>query len=251
MNKLSVVIITFNEERNIGSCIGSVKPVADEIVVVDSLSTDQTAEVCKSLGCRVILREFTGYASQKQFAVDQALNDWILSVDADEMITSELRSEIKDMLSRDEIKESGFMIRRIFFYLGRELKHGGAGRELLLRLFDRRKGGFTQVPVHEKVEVSGPVGRLKGNMIHHSYRDLTHHLQKINIYTSRAAEGFARKGKKFSKFWVAMKFPVSFCTFYFIRLGFLDGYPGFIWSFLAAFYGSFKIAKTIEMEHTS
>jgi hypothetical protein len=131
--------------------------------------------------------------------------------------------------------------------MGRILKHGGVGNEVHLRLFNRINGRFTNVPVHEGVEVQGPVGILKGRIIHYSYRDISHHLEKINLYTSQAAEGYRKSGKSFSKLWVALKFPSSFISFYFIKLGLLDGYPGFIWSFLAAVYSTLKVAKTIEI----
>jgi glycosyltransferase involved in cell wall biosynthesis len=245
MMKLSVVIITFNEENNILRCINSVKNLADEIVVVDSFSTDRTVEICNAAACKVILHKFEGYGQQKQFGVDQADNDWILSLDADEVVTDGLAQEIKTLFQREIILPAGYFIPFSFCYLGRILKHVGVGN---LRLFDRRKGKFRIVAVHESIDVNGPVGRLKGKVIHYSYRDLAHHLQKLNTYTSQAAEGYTAQGRKFSKAWVFFKFPVNFLNFYFIRLGILNGYPGFMWSFFAAIYGSIKVAKTIEMQ---
>ncbi|MGA3014730.1 MAG: glycosyltransferase family 2 protein [Bacteroidales bacterium] len=245
IRKLSVVIITYNEENNILRCINSVKNLADEIIVVDSFSTDRTVEICNSSGCKVILHKFEGYGQQKQFGVDQAENDWILSLDADEEVTDELVQEIKALLNKEIIPHGGYYIPFAFFYLGRVLKHVGVGN---LRLFDRTKGKFRIVAVHESVDVNGPVGKLKGKVIHYSYRDLAHHLQKLNTYTSQAAEGYISQGRKFSKVWVFFKFPINFLNFYFIRLGILNGYPGFIWSFFAAIYGSVKVAKTIEMQ---
>ncbi|MCX6244485.1 MAG: glycosyltransferase family 2 protein [Bacteroidetes bacterium] len=248
MQKLSVVIITHNEEENILRCLSSVKEIADEIVVVDSFSTDRTAEICRSQGCNVVSHAFEGYGQQKQFAVDQARNNWILSVDADEVVTEDLKLEIRKLLEKDSVSFSGYRIPFSLFYMGRILKHSGTGNEFHLRLFDRTKGRFTVVKVHEGIEVNGPLGTLKGRIIHYSYRDLSHHLQKIDTYTTQAAEGYASRGKSFSKIWVVFKFPVSFFVFYIIRLGILDGYPGFLWSFFAAFYGSLKVAKTIEMQ---
>ena len=248
MQKLSVVIITYNEEENILRCLASLKDLADEIVVIDSMSTDNTKDLCREFGCRVISHEFAGYGQQKQFGTDQASNNWILSVDADEVLTEGLRSEIKELLGRETISQAGFRIPFSLFYMGRILRYSGTGKEYHLRLFDRTRGKFTEAAVHEGVEINGPSGTLKYQIIHYSYKDIFHHLQKINTYTTQAAEGNVRNGKTFSKAWVILKFPVSFITFYIIRLGILDGYPGFLWSFFAALYGSMKVAKTIEMQ---
>jgi len=249
MAEISVVIITRNEEANIKRCLDSVKGLAAEIIVVDSFSSDKTVEICESYGCRVFLREFTGYGDQKQFAVDQAVSDWILSLDADEQVSEELREEI---LNRAQdagfgITDSGYRIPFSLCFMGRILRYSGVGHEYHLRLFAKNKGGFTRVAVHEGIEIDGNTGVLKGRIVHFSYRDIAHHLEKINTYTSQAAEQNAGIGKKYAPCWVAWKFPVSFFTFYIIKRGILDGYPGFMWSFLAAFYASLKIAKTIEI----
>jgi len=247
MTKLSVVIITYQEEKNIARCLDSVKALADEIVVVDSHSSDKTVEICRSYGCRTFTHDFEGYGQQKQFAVDQASNDWILSLDADEVATSELLTEIRSLIQLENNPLAGYRIPRSFFYMGRILKHS---KEVHLRFFNREKGHFTNVPVHEEIIVEGIIGKLKGKIIHYSYRDISHHVQKINVYTSQAALKYVQEKKRFSKCWVLLKFPVSFFVFYFLKLGFLDGYPGFLWSFFAAFYGSLKIAKTIEIKDT-
>jgi glycosyltransferase involved in cell wall biosynthesis len=257
MPKLSVVIITRNEELNILRCLESVKPVADEIVIVDSGSDDRTCQICRDSGCKVISREFDGYGNQKQFATDQATNDWVLSIDADEVLTEELQHEIIQLFHdppksqipnpTSEILHPAYLIPFSLCFMGRILIHGGVGNEVHLRLFNRTQGGFTTVPVHEGIEVKGSAGRLNGRIIHYSYRDISHHIEKINTYTSQAAEGYRERGKSFSKTWVVMKFPLSFFSFYFLKLGLLDGYPGFIWSFLASVYSTLKVAKTIEL----
>ena len=241
------VIITRNEAQNIKRCVESLRQLASEIVVVDSMSTDETVEICRSLGCNVVQREFDGFGTQKQFAVDQAANDWVFSIDADEEVTSGLRREIETLFSRPSIEESGFRICISLVYLGRKLKHGGAGGDYHLRLFNRNHGHFTRAKVHEGVVVEGKTARLKGDMLHHSYRDLAHHLEKLNFYTDRAAEEYIKKGRRFPKCWVALKFPISFLQFYCCKGGVLDGYPGFVWSLLAALYATIKIAKSIEM----
>lgn len=261
MAELSVVLITRNEEKGILRCLDSVKSIADEVVVVDSGSSDRTVELCREAGCRVFFREFDGYGMQKQFAVDQAANDWVLSLDADEVLSPGLQQEIdslmkgmeNSMLDADTNKQKpvAFRIPFSLFFMGRILKHGGVGNEFHLRLFNRKRGGFTMVPVHEGIEVNGMVSTLKHPVIHYSYRNISHHIDKINVYTSQAAEGYVRKGRGFSKLWVAVKFPTSFFAFYLFKRGFLDGYQGFMWSFLAAVYATLKVAKTIELNSRS
>ncbi|MEI6898985.1 MAG: glycosyltransferase family 2 protein [Bacteroidota bacterium] len=257
ITKLSVVIITLNEELNIERCLTSVKDIADEIIVVDEFSRDRTVEICKTFGCKVYQREFKGYGDQKQFAVDQASNDWVLSIDADEEVSEGLKKEISDLfqpsISADVplTNYNGFMIPFSLLFMGRIMKHSGLGNEVHLRLFNRNNGHFTLSEVHETIKVEGKIGTLKGKMIHRSYRDIAHHIEKSNIYTSQAAEGYSKKGRKFSKFWVGLKFPVTFFIYYVIRGGFLDGYPGFMWAFMAAFYTTIKMAKTIEIGERS
>ena len=183
-------------------------------------------------------------------------------LDADEILTEELRQEIISIFSRaddangtpsrtqdtlpDITRLSGFWVQSSLCYMGKILRFGGVGKQYHLRLFDRRKGGFTTLPVHEGIEVTGDTGMLTGRIIHYSYRDIYHHLEKINSYTSLAADGYAARGKSFSGFWVALKLPVSFFTYYIVKGGFLDGYPGFMWSFMAAVYAALKVAKAVE-----
>jgi glycosyltransferase involved in cell wall biosynthesis len=248
MQKLSVVIITHNEENNILRCIQSVKELADETLVVDSFSSDRTVEICTAAGCRVMQHPFEGYGQQKQFGVEEAANSWILSLDADEVISDELKQEIRSLLQGETIKCRGYRIPFSLSYMGKILRHSGTGGEYHLRLFNRLLGGFTMVKVHEGIEIKGETGTLKGKIIHYSYRDLGHHLQKINTYTTQAAEGYNARGRKFSRIWLVFKFPVAFFISYFLKLGILDGYPGFLYSFFAAFYGLMKVAKTIEIQ---
>ena len=250
MNKLSIVIITKNEELNIARCLESIKPVADEIVVVDDFSEDKTVEICRSFGCRVIQHEFIGFSDQKQFATDQALNDWVFSLDADEEITANMRDEITSVFNKEIIPFVAYKTPRSLFYMGRILRFSGIGEKPVLRIFNKNMGKFNGAPVHEEILVDGPIGILKSRMIHYSYRDISHHLQKINTYTTLASEGYALKGYRFSRVWTILKFPVNFCIYYFIRGGFLDGFPGFLWSFLTAFYGLIKMVKTIEMKNS-
>jgi glycosyltransferase involved in cell wall biosynthesis len=251
MAELSVVIIVRNEERNILRCLASVKSVAAEIVVVDSGSTDHTVSLCREAGCRVFTREFDGYGRQKQFATDQAVNDWILSLDADEVLTPELQDEIGALMlsgpEQGQQQMAGYEIPFRLVFMGHKMMFSGVGKEVHLRLFNRKRGAFTTVDVHEGVHAEGPVGMLKGRILHYSYRDIAHHIEKINIYTSQAACGNLKKGKNFSRRWAVFKFPGSFFLFYIYKGGILDGYAGFMWSFLGSVYATMKVAKTIEL----
>jgi len=248
MEDLTITIITHNEERNIGRCLEALKGLPDEMIVVDSFSTDKTVEICESYGCRVIQRDFKSFVDQKQFAVFEAKNDWILSVDADEVITEGLKNEIAGLLKQEKIPFEGYEIHFSLFYMGKIMHHSGVGNEHKLRLFNRKYGAFGASYVHEKINLNGPVSRLKGRVIHYSYNDLQHHLEKSNLYTTLAAINNKKNGKKYYKLWGTLKFPITFMLYYFIKGGFLDGYPGFMWSFFAAFYTTVKITKTIEVE---
>ena len=240
MIDISVTIITRNEELNIQRCLDSVKEIAGEVIVVDSCSTDKTVEICEAFGCRIFIREFTGYSSQKQFAVDQAANDWVLSIDADEVVSPQLQNDLKRFTRSNNSgidMVAGYYIPFLLFYMGTPLNHCGKGRTL--RLFNRKAGKFTLVAVHERFEIIGKPGEMKGQILHYSFRDCSHHLEKINYYTSLAAGDNNIKGKRFNKSWVAFKFLFTFCTFYFKKMGILDGCSGFMWSFMAGIYTSF------------
>lgn len=248
MPPISAVIIAKNEEDKIRRCLDSLRSFAAEIVVVDSVSSDQTASICIEAGCRVFRREFDGYGSQKQFAVDQAVNDWVLSVDADEVLTPELQQELSIMSADKKLPFDAYTIPFSMVYMGRLMKYSGLGHEVHLRLFNRQKGRFTNTPVHEGIVSEGSQGKLRNRILHYSYRDIRHHLDKINIYTSQAAEGLANNGERYSPLTVAFKFPMSFFTVYILKGGILDGYPGFVWSYLSAFYATMKLAKTSELQ---
>jgi glycosyltransferase involved in cell wall biosynthesis len=247
MANLSVVIIAHNEEEIIRRCLDSVKSVAEEIVVIDSMSSDRTAEICRSFGCRVFSRVFDGYGTQKQFAVDQAAHDWVLSIDADEVLTPELQEEML-ILMADPGEAAGFEIPFALFYMGRLLRFGGVGHEKHLRLFNRKHGRFTTVPVHEGIQTEGKTGRLHGKIHHYSYRSISHQLQKIDTYSTQGAKANAAKGRSFLKCQVFLKFKFTFLAIYLLKGGIFDGYPGFMWAYTNALYSSLKVAKTIEMK---
>ena len=192
-NKLSVTIITKNEEKNIFRCLKSVK-WADEIVVVDSGSTDKTVEICNQFECKVVNVEWLGFGKTKSFAVDQAKYDWIFSIDADEEVTVELKKRILQILERPQF--DGYKVKRQSFYLNRWIKHCGWNRDYPLRLFNRQKGKFNEKLVHESVEIRGDVSKIEEILKHYTYPNLTSYLNKMEHYASLAAENASTKSQK-------------------------------------------------------
>jgi glycosyltransferase involved in cell wall biosynthesis len=243
---VSAVIITLNEASNLDRCLESVR-WCDEIVVVDSGSADGTVEIAARRGCRVTVRAFTGFGEQKGFAVGQASHDWILSIDADEVITPPLRDELCAFLATGDTVIAGVEIPRTMVFLGREFRHGAEHASPLLRMFSRSRGGFTSAEVHERIEVQGAVTRCRAEMLHHSYVSIEQYLQKFNVYTTAAARMLHAAGKEASAASVVLAFPLGFLRQYFLKGNFLNGYPGFLWAFLSAVYPVVKYAKLREL----
>jgi len=240
------VIISMNEAANIERCLESLR-WCDEIVVVDSGSADATVEIAKRHNCRVSVRPFTGYGEQKRFAVSQASHEWILSIDADEVITPALRGELSALLEKGGDDVAGVEIPRTMVFLGREFKHGAEHAAPLLRMFRRSHGGFTDAAVHERIDVQGPVTRCRAEMLHYSYVSIEQYLQKFNAYTTAAARMLHAQGRRTSTAAVALAFPLGFFRQYILKGNFLNGYPGFLWAFLSAVYPVVKYAKLREL----
>ena len=233
--RLSACIITFNEADRIEACLRSVS-FCDEVVVVDSHSTDSTREIAGSLGARVIERDWPGYRSQKQFAVDSAGSDWVLCLDADERVTSELRTEIEALRSRGFPECAGWSVARITDYFGRFLRHGNAYPDRLIRVFDRRRGGWIGNEIHENTRVTGRVGRLTGRLEHFSYRSLTDHHARMAHYADLMARTLYARGKRCGLTKVLVNPQWRFVRGYVIRLGFLDGWRGLVFALVEANY---------------
>lgn len=248
MKSLSVVIITFNEESNIGKCLDSIRDLADEIIVVDSFSTDKTEEICEKYDRLTFIKNrFVNFSVQKQFAIDCSTNDWVLSLDADEYLSPELLVEIQKMKGQKPEFEA-FNIRRSTFYQGKELHFCGMRSEKHLRLFNKTTGKFSDSIVHEKFLTNAPQGLLKNKLVHKPYRNLSHHIEKINSYTSLFATEKANR-KSCSKGKVVSKCSLRFLSIYFVKLAILDGYAGFIWAMMGAYYSFLKYAKMYELKH--
>jgi glycosyltransferase involved in cell wall biosynthesis len=269
---LSVVIITFNEEANIGRTLASVQPLVangkGEIIVVDSGSTDRTIEIAKSLGAKVFIEEWKGFSAQKNSAIDKATGDWILSLDADEEIDTDLANKLtgrgggdrsspyewcltmgRGSLGASGSEAVGFRIRRKNYFLGRWMKHGGFWPDPKLRLFPRGKGRFEDRAVHEDIRVDGPTKVIaRGALIHHSYPTLSDYIEHMNRYSSLGAEMVVAKGPvRFSFINIVLRPMFTFLYNYFFRLGFLDGREGFLLHIYHAVYVSWKYSKAWEL----
>lgn len=274
---LSVVIITFNEEANLGRTLESVKPlIADgkgEVIVVDSGSTDRTVEIAKSFGAKVFIEEWKGYAAQKNSAIDEATGDWILSLDADEEIDSDLKMALHELLDAlDRLSApgrlprsvtdtasgpaviphadfAGLWIPRKNEFLGRWIRYGGFWPDPKLRFFRRGAGSFENRAVHEDVHVEGITRQIQsGALLHHSYPTLSDYIEHMNRYSSLGAEMVVAKGKvRFSVINIVLRPLATFLYNYFFRLGFLDGREGLLLHLYHAVYVSWKYAKAWEL----
>lgn len=240
---ISAVLITLNEENVLEKTLRALA-WADEIVVVDSGSTDATVAIAEQFGAKVFFRKFDGYGPQKHFAVAQASHDWVLALDADEVVTQQLQAEIISTLQKPNYQ--GYYVPISLIFLNRLLRFGGEYKMLHLRLFNKQFGNFNQKTIHEGVELTGKVGRLQHQLLHYSYADLHDYFQKFNHYTSRAAAQLHEQGKKASLWKVVGRFPLTFLKIYVLKLGFLDGYAGFVWALFSAMYPVVKYAKLRE-----
>ena len=238
----SVCVVAFEEEDRLGECLASV-PFADEIVVVDSHSTDRTREIASLRGARVIERDWPGHVAQKEFAIRAASNDWVLCLDADERISPSLRREIEEFLASGSGGTAGCSMPRLTNYLGKWIRHGGFYPDRKVRLFDRRRGRWGGVDPHDRVEIEGPVRRLSGEILHFPYRDLEEHLRTIDRYTDIMARELARRGRRARLWDPPLHGAVRFARFYLLKHGFLDGREGLLLARLAARYGYRKYAK--------
>ncbi len=243
---LSAVIITKNEEKRIAATVKALQ-WCDEIVVVDSGSTDNTVNICQQLGCTVSYHTFENYGKQKHYAVSLAKNNWVLVVDADEIVTPELAEEIKQILHSGTSAYHGYKLKRGLIFLGRMMRFGGEYNMSHLRFFDKQHGQYNHLEVHEYVELDGKTPVLKNRMLHYSYETLHDYFEKFNQYTSLAAEKMKGKKPK-SKLYLFLKFPLTFLQTYFLKGLIFDGYPGFIWAMLGSFYPLVKYAKHRELK---
>jgi glycosyltransferase involved in cell wall biosynthesis len=226
-DSISAIIITLNEEKNIGRCLESVQ-WADEQIVVDSLSSDRTVEIAKQNGAKVFQRAWTGYADQKQFALDQAKHVWVLSVDADERISDVLKEEIQKIL-REGSPHAGFYMTRRSYFLGKWIRHGGWYPGHVLRFFRKQKAKLNDVKVHEGFLVEGSIGYLKGDLLHNTHPSIDQSLKKMVERNQWIALERVKRDQKKVRWFDLIVHPVAaFSKKYFSQKGFLDGMHGFM-----------------------
>lgn len=243
----TATIIAHNESNNIVACIRSVD-FFDEVLVVDSGSTDDTIALAKSAGATVLENPWPGYGVQKQFALTNARNDWIFSIDADERVSKELAEAIIKLFA-DEPSAQGYEVNRRNHFLGHPLRHGEGYPDWCLRLFNRKSGCWSPDPVHERVLFEGTTEHIQGDIDHHSDDSLGEYLQKQNNYTTLQARYLHSLGRRGSVFKLTTSPIVRFFKFYLLRLGFLDGLPGLIHISIGCFNSFCKYAKLLELDY--
>ena len=242
---LSVVIITKNAASQLAACLESAS-FADETLVVDSGSTDGTAELAAQCGAGVVQKEWLGFGQQKQFAVESARHDWVLCLDADERVSEPLRASILAALAAPAAQ--AYVMPRCNRFMGRWLRHGEGYPDWSLRLFDRRHARWSDDPVHEQVLADAPVARLKGDLLHDSAETLAGYLEKQNRYTSMQAEVLFKAGKRAGAAQLLLSPALRFLKFYVLRLGFLDGIPGLVHIAIGCCNSFHKYAKLMALQ---
>lgn len=242
---VTATVITFNEAANIQAALESLS-WADEIVVVDSESTDDTAAIARRFTDRVVVRPWPGYIAQKNFAAGQASHDWIFSLDADERVSPALAADIRAVLS-GHAAAAGYRVPRVTYHLGRWIRSTDWYPDYQLRLYDRRTARWAGRYVHESVQADGPVSDLRGELLHYAYRDLADHLQTMDRYTTLAARQMFEEGRRAGWLDLATHPPAAFLRNYVLRGGFRDGVPGLIVSAMNARYVGLKFAKLWEL----
>lgn len=249
MPKLTVTVITRDEAHHLDACLESVS-WADEIVVIDSGSTDETVAIARRHNARVEVREWPGYSAQKNYAASAATHDWILSLDADERVTPELAAEIRQLLAAEPPRR-GYRVPRVTWYLGRWIRGTDWYPDYQLRLYDRRAGQWNGRRVHESVALRDEPGRLRHELQHFAYRDISDHLSTIDRYTALAAEQVIAEGRRVPLASIVFHPPLAFLRNYVLRGGFTQGAAGLVVSALNSYYVFLKLAKGWELSRNA
>lgn len=244
--KLSAVIITLNEERNIGRCIESLLPVADEILVVDSLSTDKTRAICESYNVRFVEQKFLGYVEQKNFALKLASFNHVLSLDADEALDERLQKEILKV--KDNFSSAGYEFNRLTMYNGFWVRHCGWYPDTKLRIVLKDKARWVGNNPHDALNVDGDVSHISGDLLHYSYDSISSHVLQTNKFSTIEAQTLFQKGKRATLAKLVTRPPYQFFKDYILKKGFLDGRYGFIICFINSLYVLLKYAKMMDMQ---
>ncbi len=238
MEKVSVIVITKDEELSLKECLESVKDF-DEIIVVDSGSSDKTVDIAKEYTTKVFNREFDDFSSQKNFAIAQCKNNWVLSLDADEVVSKEFKDRIRKIKLNDK---AGYRIKRDTYIFGKLLKYGGHCNDMPLRLFNKRKGDFLQ-PIHEFVKISEPTGLIYEPILHYSSHDLNEYIKKLNLYTDLEVKFLLERNCRFYYARMLLYPVLKFIQRYLLQRGFLDGFEGLAFYILSGFYEFVKWIK--------
>jgi glycosyltransferase involved in cell wall biosynthesis len=243
MQQLSIVIITFNEEKNIFRCLDSIKGLTDDVIVVDSFSIDKTAEICSAFNVNFIQRKWEGYSSTKNFANSQAKHDWVLSLDADEVLSKELYAIIHQLKENNEL--SYFSFNRMTNYCGSWVKHSNWYPDIKLRLFNKNLSDWKGL-IHEELSIpkGTTIKHINQDILHYSYYTREDHLKQIDKFTSIAADDLFKKGKKPGAYRLVVNAIAKFIGHYFLHLGFLDGKAGWNIAWLSAYATYLKYKKT-------
>jgi len=242
---LSVIVITKDEQDNIEDCLESVK-WAEEIIIVDSGSTDKTEAICRKFTDNFYVKDWPGFGIQKQRSLELASHEWVLSIDADERVTPELKSEIIDKITQNS-NVGGYLIPRLSNYLGKDIYHAGWYPDYTLRLVRRKDAYFTRDAVHEKMIVKRKVEKLSNHFVHFPFKNIEHHFQKMNDYSTLSANKMYEEGKKISWILIVLKTLLAFIRSYILKLGALDGWPGFTVSVSTSLSVYMKYVKLKEL----
>jgi len=247
--RITLFVITKNEAHRIASCILSARDIVSEVIIVDSNSTDKTAVVCKELGAQVYTREFDGFASQKNFALSKVSGEWALNLDADEQLSPNLREEILQALTRENV--AGYYLPFCNYFLGKKMRFSGLSKEKHLRLVRTQNAHYVGGLVHEGLEVKGRLETLKNPVNHFSYDTIENYFNKFNKYTSLAAQQMYKNGKHFCLLKVLFTLPFEFLKRYVLKLGMFDGIRGLLWASFSTYYVYVKYMKLwqLEQEH--
>ena len=249
--KISAVIITFNEADRLPDTLASLHRVADEIIVVDSYSTDRTAEIAKQAQAIFYQNRFEDYGQQKNFALQKASHDWVLNLDADERLSPELQKAIMELKEKKPPENvAAFAIKRKTFYLGRWIRHSGWYPDKKIRLF-RKSCSLWQGRIHERLQVTGPVASLSGAILHFTYRDISDHIRRLDRYSNFQAEEIIRQKKKCLLLRLLILPSVTFLRHFVWRLGFLDGFPGLVIASVSSWGTAMKYFKAIAIKRSS
>jgi len=247
--KISIVIITLNEEKNIRDCLESVR-WADEIIVVDAMSTDKTVEIAREYANKIYERVWEGYSSTRNFGLSQTRGEWVLFLDADERISEILALEIQQVVKENNTVFRGYHMPRQSYYLGRWIRFGEWNPDLKLRL-GRRDNVIWVGKIHERILINGRHSFLKHSILHYPYRDIGHHYEKFKRYSSLFAEEALEKGQRSSLSKIILKPSLRFFRGYFIRQGFRDGFPGFVIAAMQAYENFLRYTKLWKLEKNS